>query len=234
MIGLIGRKCYDSNQMWSVSGCGILKVQGKERLESKEGKKMEKMEGITVVAELVTHAPEGIQAKLRRGKAHYEEGLYAEALQEFEEIVRVAPGNIEARIWIRRAKEGMVTPQIGTITEVVGKVKECLWQKLGMISHRICTNNYDCITCEFDQQMQEKMAKGEGGEVEEALKRFEQLPGSERVCRYALKGDVAYRLCTRCFQCATCEFDQAMEDAVQEKLVKLQTRREALKRRPVK
>jgi hypothetical protein len=192
------------------------------------------MERITVVAEVVAHAPEGIQARLRRGKAHYDEGLYAEALHEFEEVVRVAPGNIEARIGIRRAKEGIAAPKIGTTVETVGKVKECLWQKLGMISYRVCTNSYDCITCEFDQQMQEKMAKGEAGEIETTLRKFESLPGSERVCRYALKGDVSYRLCSRCFQCATCEFDQTMEDAVQEKLVKLQTRREALKRKGVK
>lgn len=195
---------------------------------------METMERIKIVAGVVANAPEGIQARLRRGKAHYEEGLYAEALHEFEEVVRVAPGNIEARIGIRRAKEGLAAPKTGTAFEVVGKVKECLWQKLGMISYRVCVNNYECLSCEFDQQMQERMAKGEAGEVEATLKEFESLPGSERVCRYALKGDVAYRLCSHCFQCATCEFDQAMEDAVQEKLAKLQTRREALKRKGTK
>jgi len=221
--------------MLKISPCGILKMQGKEELKSKEVKKMERTEGLTIVAEVVAHAPEGIQARLRRGKAHYEEGLYPEALHEFEEVIKVAPGNIEARIWIRRAKEGMIAPKIGGIVETEGqKVKECLWKKLGMISYRLCTNNYDCIACEFDQQMQEKMAKGEAGEVEEALRRFEELPGSERVCRYALKGDVSYRLCSRCFQCATCEFDQAMEDVIQEKLAKLQVRREALKRKGAK
>src|SRR4030043_1026064 len=99
-------------------------MQRKEKLKSKEEKKMERTEGITVVAEVVAHAPEGIQARLRRGKAHYDEGLYAEALHEFEEVVRVAPGNIEARIGIRRAKEGMAAPRTGTTTEGVGKVKE--------------------------------------------------------------------------------------------------------------
>jgi tetratricopeptide (TPR) repeat protein len=194
---------------------------------------METMERITIVAEVIANAPEGVQARLRRGKAHYEEGLYPEALHEFEEVIKMAPGNIEARIWIRRAKEAMVTPKTGT-TELAGKVKECLWQRLGMISYRICTNNYECLNCAFDQQMQEKMTKGETEEIETALKKFESLPGSERVCRYALKGDVSYRLCSRGFQCATCEFDQTMEDAVQEKLAKLQTRREALKRKGAK
>jgi len=109
-----------------------------------------------------------------------------------------------------------------------------LWMKLGMVSYRVCTNNYDCLSCEFDQQMQEKMANTEAGEVGTTLKKFEQLPGSERVCRYALKGDVSFRLCSRCFRCATCEFDQVMEDAVQEKLAKLKTRREALKKKAAK
>ena len=100
--------------------------------------------------------------------------------------------------------------------------------KLGMVSQRICTNNYDCITCEFDQEMQDKMAKGDTAELEAALERFKELPGSQRVCRYALKGNVSYRLCTRLFQCETCEFGQNMEDATQRKLAKLAARREAL------
>jgi hypothetical protein len=195
---------------------------------------MEKTEERTMVAEVIAQGPEDIQARLRRGKAHYEEGLYAEALKEFAEIIAVAPGHIDTRVWIRRVKEAMTTPQTAATAEMVGKVKECLWQKMGMVSYRMCPNNYDCLTCEFDQQMQEKMAKGEAGEIEAALKKFEELPGSERVCRYALKGDVSFRLCSRCFRCATCEFDQAQEDAVQEKLAKLATRRDALKRKGVK
>ena len=103
--------------------------------------------------------------------------------------------------------------------------------KLGMGSYRLCTRDYDCLTCEFDQVMQEKMAGGESPELDEALERFKELPGSQRFCRYALKGDVSHRLCTRLFQCATCEFGQTMEDALQQKLAKLATRREALRKK---
>jgi hypothetical protein len=192
------------------------------------------MEGTErVTAEIIV--PEDIQARLRRGKAHYEEGLYTEALVEFQEIIQVAPGHIETRVWMRKAREGMTVPQVATVTATAGgKMKGCLWQRLGMVFYRVCTNGYNCLTCEFDQQMQERMAQGEAGEVETALKKFEELPGNERVCRYALKGDVSFRLCSRCFQCATCEFDQMMEDAVQEKLAKLAVRREALKKKTAK
>ncbi len=68
-------------------------------------------------------------------------------------------------------------------------------------------------------------------ELDEALERFKELPGSQRLCRYTIKGDVSYRLCTRLFQCATCEFSQMMEDALQQRMAKLAARREALRKK---
>ena len=50
-------------------------------------------------------------------------------------------------------------------------------------------------------------------------------------CLWMKMGMVGYRLCTRVFQCSTCEFGQMMEDALQQKLAKLATRREALRRK---
>jgi hypothetical protein len=99
---------------------------------------------------------------------------------------------------------------------------------MGVVSYRICTRDYDCLTCEFDQTMQEKIATGEASELDEALERLKELPAPQRVCRYALKGDISYRLCTRVFQCGACEFDQFMQDALERKLAKLSARREAL------
>ena len=78
------------------------------------------------------------------------------------------------------------------------------------------------------------MASGEAPELEEALQKFKELPGNQRLCRYALKGDVSYRICTRLFQCVTCEFGQLMEDALQQKLAKLAVRREALRKKEQK
>ncbi len=60
--------------------------------------------------------------------------------------------------------------------------------------------------------MQEKMASGEASEIAEALERFKNLPGNQRLCRYVLTGEVSYRLCTYLLQCVTCEFDQMMEE----------------------
>jgi hypothetical protein len=178
---------------------------------------------------VIAVAPEEIQDHLKWGQALFEKAHYDEALAEFEAVLRTAPGSIETRIWIRKVKEAQAQPVAEpTAEEEAVKPKECVWVKLGMVSQRICTNDYDCLTCEFDQMMQEQMAQGDTPELEAALERFKELPGSQRVCRYALKGNISYRLCTRLFQCETCEFGQNMEEATQRKLAKLAARRAAL------
>jgi len=187
----------------------------------------------TEVEKAIAITEEEIPAHLEQGQTYFKAGRYKEALREFQSILHVAPGHIETRIWIRRAKEELVKPRVevpegeGAAEEAV-KVKQCIWAKMGMVSYRICTRDYDCLTCEFDQTMQEKIVTGESPELNEALERFKELPAPQRVCRYALKGDISYRLCTRLFQCAACEFDQLMQDALTRKLAKLSARREAL------
>jgi len=182
------------------------------------------------VEEVIAIAPAEIPVHLKQGKAHFEAGHYEEALREFESVLKVAPGNIETRVWIPRTRRALATPEVKALTEE--ETKYCVWMSMGIVSYRICTNNYDCMNCEFDQEIQEKMASGEAPELEEALARFKELPGSQRLCRYALKGDVSHRLCTCLFQCATCEFGQMMDDALQLKLAQrvseLAARQEAL------
>jgi len=188
----------------------------------------------TVKEHVIAVAPEEVQDRLEWGKALLKAGHFEEALGEFEAVLRTAPGSIETRVWIRKTKEALTQPEVEVAAEEEAapaeavKPKECVWMKLGMVAHRICTNNYDCLSCEFDQTMQEQMASGGAPELDAALEKFKQLPGNQRVCRYALRGDISYRLCTRLFQCATCEFGQAMDDETQRKLAKLNARREAL------
>jgi len=184
--------------------------------------------------ELIVVAPKEIQDHLKWGQALFNTAHYGEALAEFEAVLRTAPGSIETRIMIRKTREAIAQPAVEVAVEgetaaaEAVKPKECVWMKLGMVSYRLCNNNYDCLTCEFDQEMQEQMAKGDATELDAALERFKEVPGSQRVCRYALKGNISYRLCTRLFQCESCEFGQNMEEATQRKLAKLAARRNAL------
>jgi CheY-like chemotaxis protein len=187
------------------------------------------------VEEIIAITPEEIPLHLKQGKTLFGAGRYEKALTEFESILSVAPGNIETRVWLRKTKQALAEPKIEageaapTAEEV--KPKDCVWMKMGLVAYRLCTRNYDCLTCEFDQMMQEKMAAGETTELDAALERFKELPGSQRLCRYALKGDVSHRICSRLFQCVACEFGQMMEDALQQKLAKLEARRGALQKK---
>ena len=177
-----------------------------------------------------------IPTRLEQGQAHFEAGLYEEALRAFESVLSIAPGHIETRVWVRRAKDALARPAVETpegeeAPEAGVKVNECIWARMGVVSYRICTHDYDCLACEFDQAMQEKLAAGEPSEDDEAAERLAELPGPQRLCRYALKSSVSYRLCTHAFKCATCEFEQAMQDATERKMAKLSARREALKKK---
>jgi len=179
------------------------------------------------VEEVIAIAREEIPVHLKQGRAHFEAGRYTEALREFHAVLAVAPGSIETRVWIRKTKEALTKPKVEAVAEGEAapaaeevKPKECVWMKMGLVDYCLCTQNYDCLTCEFDQMMQRKMARGEIPELDQVVKWFKELPGSQRLCRYVFKGDVSYRVCTRLFQCASCEFAQMMEDAVQQKLAK--------------
>jgi DNA-binding response OmpR family regulator len=191
------------------------------------------------VEEIIAITEEEIPAHFEQGQTYFKAGDYKEALKEFQSILHIAPSHMETRVWVRKTKEELAkpvveAPEAGEAVEEAVKPKECVWSRMGVVSYRICTRDYDCLTCEFDQMMQEKIASGETTELDEALERLKELPGPQRLCRYALKGDVSYRLCSRLFQCETCEFGQYMKDALEQKLGKLAARREALRKKEEK
>ena len=121
---------------------------------------------------------------------------------------------------MRKAKEAMAKPEESLLADWE-KPKYCIYMAMGMASYRLCTTDYNCLSCEFEWQMQEKIAGGEA-ELIEALERFKSLPGNQRFCRDALKGNVSYRLCSKRFQCGTCEFCQMLEDAFRQQLIQRQ------------
>lgn len=174
----------------------------------------------TKVGEFITITPEEIPAHLKRGKAHLAAGRRREALKEFSSILMVAPGNMETRLWMRKVKEAMAKPEAAPLAEEE-QPEYCVYMAMGIVSYRQCTIDYNCLSCEFDRQIEERIAAGEA-EIIEAMERYKSLPGKQRFCRYALKGNVSYRLCSRFLQCENCEFNQNMEDAFQQQLMQRQ------------
>jgi len=50
------------------------------------------------------------------------------------------------------------------------------------------------------------------------IKEIKENSGPQRYCLYCYKGDVSNRVCSRLFQCKTCEFGQGMQDIQKAKL----------------
>jgi DNA-binding NtrC family response regulator len=62
--------------------------------------------------------------------------------------------------------------------------KKHLWLELGAVSYRLCDRNYECGHCAFAQDIQDRFGTiAVIGENEVA--KLKQLPGRQRLCRYA-------------------------------------------------
>jgi len=79
--------------------------------------------------------------------------------------------------------EKIISAALGELEEKkVGK--EHQWLELGAVSYRLCDHNYECGSCAFAQDIQDRF-----GTIavigEDEVDKLRQLPGSQRLCRYA-------------------------------------------------
>lgn len=105
--------------------------------------------------------------------------------------------------------------------------KKCVWMEAGVVSYKLCDNNYDCSTCVYDHAMQVKVERQKQA-VEPTLvevasdklnatwtEKMMLLPASQRKCRYMITGEVGRKLCPNSYECGSCAFDQMMQERVQ-------------------
>jgi glycine cleavage system H lipoate-binding protein len=105
--------------------------------------------------------------------------------------------------------------------------KKCVWMEAGVVSYKICDNNYDCPTCVYDQAMQAKVAREREASVtaqpeasqdmftQTWVDRMMKLPASQRKCRYMITGEVDRKICPNAYECGRCSFDQMMRARAQ-------------------
>ncbi|MFC1886195.1 glycine cleavage system protein H [Thermodesulfobacteriota bacterium] len=103
----------------------------------------------------------------------------------------------------------------------VGK-KKCVWMEAGVVSYKLCDNNYDCSTCTYDHGMQDRAAQQKEAAIAGVAgpEKFTQtwaekmmlLPASRRKCRYMITGEVDSKICPNAYECGSCSFDQMMQD----------------------
>jgi glycine cleavage system H lipoate-binding protein len=97
----------------------------------------------------------------------------------------------------------------------------------GVVSYKLCTNQFQCNTCDFDLAMSNRAQKtkmqaaeakptaSDKKQIVEWMEEFRHLPGDMRKCRYMLMGEVSYKICPNSFRCGDCTFDQMMQDRIQ-------------------
>jgi glycine cleavage system H lipoate-binding protein len=105
--------------------------------------------------------------------------------------------------------------------------KKCVWMEAGVVSYKLCDNNYDCSTCVYDQGMQLKVSRQKEAvsavPVEAPAEKFTEtwvekmmkLPASQRKCRYMITGEVGRKTCPNAYVCGNCAFDQMMQERLQ-------------------
>jgi glycine cleavage system H lipoate-binding protein len=115
--------------------------------------------------------------------------------------------------------------------------KKCIWMEAGVVSYKLCDNNFDCQTCSYDHAMQIKVARERASlsvaaPVAEPLpdeftptwvEQMMQLPAHKRKCRYMLTGEVDRKICPNAYECGNCEFDQMMQERLQPAMLPTQT-----------
>ena len=105
--------------------------------------------------------------------------------------------------------------------------KKCVWMEAGVVSYKLCDNNYDCSTCVYDQGMLLKVSRqkeaSQLAEVGSSSDKFTEtwvdkmmmLPASRRKCRYMITGEVGRKTCPNAYECGNCSFDQMMQERLQ-------------------
>lgn len=109
--------------------------------------------------------------------------------------------------------------------------RKCIWMEAGVVSYKLCTNHYQCSTCEFDLAMSNRAQKTKQDlhdnkptasnkkAVVEWMEEFRHLPADQRKCRYMISGEVSHKICPNSFRCGECSFDQMMQDRIQPSFV---------------
>jgi YesN/AraC family two-component response regulator len=169
-----------------------------------------------------------LEKYLKEGEEHYNNKNYEEAIEKFREALKIDPSNLVAKQGVvkseRRKRFFEITKETAKVKEkkeTKSSEKQCVWAKLGVISYRVCTNNFRCETCEFGQSMMDREEGYQDSGFSEIRKKLLSLPASERKCRYMLSNDVTYKLCPNLYRCGTCEYDQMVQDMKDQKAEEL-------------
>jgi glycine cleavage system H lipoate-binding protein len=116
--------------------------------------------------------------------------------------------------------------------------KKCVWMEAGVVSYKLCDNNFDCSTCVYDHALQDKVARHKEDMIakpiaaakdkftETWVEKMLLLPANRRKCRYMITGEVGRKICPSAYECGTCSFDQMMQARIQTEIIPVHARKQ--------
>ncbi|MDQ7779623.1 MAG: hypothetical protein RDV41_07925 [Planctomycetota bacterium] len=97
--------------------------------------------------------------------------------------------------------------------------KYCVWLEQDIVSYRVCTKNYECSKCQFEQMLADRNGKYvESAEVVAEVERLRSAPTAQRRCKYMITGRVLYKPCENDYECYKCPTYLAIRDSVGHKV----------------
>jgi CheY-like chemotaxis protein len=87
----------------------------------------------------------------------------------------------------------------------------CIWAQAGIVNYRNCTQGYECHRgCSFHTAMMKQEKFRNDPRIKPYLDKLYSKLGNNQ-CVYTMSGELPFRVCTRLFNCANCEFDQMVQ-----------------------
>lgn len=98
--------------------------------------------------------------------------------------------------------------------------KYCVWSRQEVVSYRLCTHNYDCQSCQFEQMLIEQDGKyAEPPQVVAEIERLRKLPADQRRCKYMVTGKILLESCHLDYECWKCSMYQKMRTSIVENYI---------------
>jgi CheY-like chemotaxis protein len=114
--------------------------------------------------------------------------------------------------------EVVPTPVEEPVEEIVEEeiINPCIWTQAGIIKERMCDRRYECIRCDFHTAMMNNEKYKDDSRIQPYIEKMQMVLG-KNLCRYTMSGDIAFRTCSRLFNCGSCELDHMIQHEIERK-----------------
>ena len=98
------------------------------------------------------------------------------------------------------------------MSHAIGKeknaAKPCVWMQAGVVRHKDCPREYQCLVCPYDRALRRT---AEEGRLPHWKDRMRNLPRDKRPCVHSMKGEMEFKACSEDYNCPSCGFDHYFE-----------------------